>query len=331
MELARRLNEIAAANWSYAVVMVPVFYLPLALAAGGDEATSEGQRVSCARRAPKDFASGGVTVIKNGKPPCRIVFRKTGVRLEAVADGSRPDPGRTVLRDSGGRFYSANAPGFRSVITVWDRKGGYVSSFGREGEAPGELSANGMLSLLMDDGDNLHVRDGAYAWSVFSPDHEFLRRVPAKAMVGLRGTTVILDNPNGPDEQRRIWIRPDEVLSLGGFGRCLAPDLRTGEGGAVPLPPLPREAHRLLGWRHLLGRSGRRRFGRLRSGGVGNRRRAAADVSPPCVLVRVAGGPANIGARAPAAHRRDGPSLRHGGSSDRGVRGSHTEGSPPNS
>ncbi len=50
-----------------------------------------------------------------------------------------------------------------------------------------------MLSLFMDDEDNVHVRDGAMRWSVFSREHEFLRRVSAVEMGGLPGTTVILD------------------------------------------------------------------------------------------------------------------------------------------
>ena len=47
----------------------------------------------CPRKTPRDFAPGTVTKIKDKKPPCRFLFRETGVRLEAVADGSRPDPG----------------------------------------------------------------------------------------------------------------------------------------------------------------------------------------------------------------------------------------------
>ena len=99
-----------------------------------------------------------------------------------------------VLRDSKGRFYSANARGWDAVISVWNPRGEYVTSFGGPGEGPGELSARGGLSLFIDDADRLHVRDGSPAWSVFSPEHEFLRRVPAQVMGGFRRTTVILDN-----------------------------------------------------------------------------------------------------------------------------------------
>ncbi|MDE2874185.1 MAG: hypothetical protein OXQ93_02020 [Gemmatimonadota bacterium] len=96
--------------------------------------------------------------------------------------------------DSNGRFISANAPGFRTAISVWDTRGRYLYSFGREGEGPGELSARGSLSLFIDGRDNVHVRDGSPSWSVFSSRHEFIRRVPSDVMVGLPGSTAILDD-----------------------------------------------------------------------------------------------------------------------------------------
>ena len=162
--------------------------LPLLLVshARGGESTQP-----CARPAARDFA---VAVVVDRKPPCRIEFRETGVRLEAVADGSRPDPGLAVLADSDGRFISANAPGWTSVISVWDSRGRYLSSFGRDGECPGELSSRGALTLFIDARNNLHVRDGAQGWSVFSTEREFLRRVPAIHMGGLPRTTIILDD-----------------------------------------------------------------------------------------------------------------------------------------
>ena len=99
-----------------------------------------------------------------------------------------------VVRDSKGRFYSANARGWGGVISVWNARGEYVTSVGRAGEGPGELTDRGRLSIFIDGDDRLHVRDGGFNWSVFSPEHEFLGRVPAQVMVGLQRTTVILDN-----------------------------------------------------------------------------------------------------------------------------------------
>ena len=161
-------------------------------------------RVSpCPRAEERTFPIGSVTRVAEEKPPCRIRFRETGIRLDAVADGSRPDPGRTVLVDSNGRFITANATGWDATISVWDSRGRYLSSFGREGEGPGELTQRGMLTMFIDGRDNLHVRDGAFAWSVFSPRHEFLRRVPANMMGGLPGTTVILDDGSALASDRR--------------------------------------------------------------------------------------------------------------------------------
>ena len=181
-----------AKAWNGLIVALAVS-LPLAPALpdeGGD-----GQERPCPRKPARDHPVGGVTVVKDGRPPCRIVFRKTGIRLEAVADGSRPDPGMTVLQDSKGRFYSANPPGGEPVIVVWDPQGKYLTSFGREGEGPGEFSARGGLTLYMDHENQLHVRDGAGSWSVFSRDHKFLRRVPIRVggMLSDARTTVILD------------------------------------------------------------------------------------------------------------------------------------------
>ena len=175
-----------------ALVAALVFSLPPVLATGGEEGAH--RHSPCPRKAPRDFARGTVTKIEDEKPPCRLIFRETGVRLEAVTDGSRPDPGRNAVVDSDGRFYSTNAPGFRSVISVWDPGGEYVTSFGGVGEGPGEFSSNGALMLFTDGENNLHVRDGGPSWSVFSPDHEFIRRVPATVMGGYSPKkTIILD------------------------------------------------------------------------------------------------------------------------------------------
>ena len=175
-----------------ALVAALVFSSPPVLATGGEE---DAQRdAPCPRKTPRDFAAGTEAKIKDNKPPCRFIFRETGIRLEAVADGSRPDPGSTVVMDSDGRLYSTNATGFQSVISVWDPGGEYVTSFGRVGEGPGEFSARGDMTLFMDDENNLHVRDGGPSWSVFSPDHEFIRRVPAHVMGGSsEKRTIILD------------------------------------------------------------------------------------------------------------------------------------------
>ena len=100
----------------------------------------------------------------------------------------------TVVVDSNGRFFTSDAPGWKAIISVWDSQGGYLSHFGGEGEGPGELSARGGMRLFIDSRDNLHVRDGSFRWSVFSPEQQFLRRVASNMMGGLPWTTVILDD-----------------------------------------------------------------------------------------------------------------------------------------
>lgn len=158
------------------------------------EKSVEGQTARCPRQAARTFVPGSVTDIADAEPPCRIEFRESGIRLEAVADGSRPDPGRTIVVDSRGRFISANARGWEGVISVWDTRGRYLASFGGEGDETGGFSRRGVLNLMIDGQDNVHIRDGSPSWWVFSPEHRFVRRAPAQAMGGLFGRTVVLDN-----------------------------------------------------------------------------------------------------------------------------------------
>ena len=155
---------------------------------------SQARPSPCPTDPGRSVASGSVIEIRDRNPPCRIEFHETAIRLEASVDGSRPDPGMTVVVDSNGRYYSGNAPGWRAVISVWDSRGRYLSSFGGEGEGPGELSARGGLRLFIDGRDNLHVRDGRLRWSVFSPEQEFLRSGGSNVMGGVEWTTVVLDD-----------------------------------------------------------------------------------------------------------------------------------------
>ncbi len=152
------------------------------------------QTPPCPRQPGRSLSSGAVVEIRDRNPPCRVEFRDTGIRLDAAADGSRPDPGQTVLVDSNGRFVSANAPGWRAVISLWDSRGRYLSSFGGEGEGPGELGGRGTMSLFIDGRDNLHVRHGLGRWSAFSPRQEFLGDLPWGNVGGGPWTTVVLDD-----------------------------------------------------------------------------------------------------------------------------------------
>lgn len=148
----------------------------------------------CRRNPERSLPAGSVTTISDGRPPCRIEFRETGIRLEAVADGSHPDPGRSVVMDSNGRYISANAPGWTGVVTVWDARGAYLASFGRVGRGPGEFTVRGMMNLFVDRRDNVHIMDGGFMWSVFSPEHEFLWTTSAYAVTGFELNTAILDD-----------------------------------------------------------------------------------------------------------------------------------------
>ena len=210
--------------------------LPMAVLAGPCDVPVAETTGPCPRQLEPTRRLGPVIVIDDRDPPCRFVFRATGVRLEASADASRPDPGPTVVMDRNGRFYSANAPGFASDISVWDAQGGFLTSFGRAGEGPGEFSGSGNLSLYVDGQNRIHVRDGGFAWSVFSADHQFLRssgiRVPG--MLVDERLTAILDSGSaltgdGYRSDRENYFRviaPDGTLerSFGPVGRAVAQD-----------------------------------------------------------------------------------------------------------
>lgn len=171
--------------------------LPLAsiALAAAPEIPSEGQN-PCPRKAPRAFPPGSVMEIEESDPPCRLVFRPTGVRLEATVDGSRPDPGPTVVMDGRGRFYSTNASGFVSVISVWDPQGNYVTSFGGVGEGPGELRRQPGIRMFVDGDDRLHVWESGAQWSTFSADHEFISRnsLQVQNLALDARMTVFLDN-----------------------------------------------------------------------------------------------------------------------------------------
>ena len=133
----------------------------------------------CPREPARAVFKGTVADVTND-PPCRLVFRPTGVRLTAVPDGSRPDPGPLVVKDGRGRYYSTEADGWGPTISVWSADGSYLSSFGTAGDGPGEFGTES-LALFVDAGDSLHVWD-SYDWSVFSPEHEFVRQISSRAI-----------------------------------------------------------------------------------------------------------------------------------------------------
>jgi hypothetical protein len=132
-------------------------------------------------------------VIPDVDAPCTLVFEESGVQLLPDSAGTRPDPGRRVVRDSRGIHYSANATGFPATVAVWAADGTYMRTMGRPGEGPGELSTRGALGLYMDSRDRVHVRDGGISWSVFTPAFEFERKVPL-ARGGTTDQTAVLDD-----------------------------------------------------------------------------------------------------------------------------------------
>lgn len=110
---------------------------------------------------------------------CRARFVNVGVELRADPTGSHPDPGRRVVRDRQHRYYSANAVGFRGVVSVWDSGGRFLQTLGQEGEGPSEFSGRGLLRLWVTD-TGLNVVDGSGRLTLISPTLDYLskRHVP---------------------------------------------------------------------------------------------------------------------------------------------------------
>ena len=187
----------------------------------------------CERSAPRAFELGEIVEIPDAEAPCDVEVRETGVQLLAVEDGSRPDPGTEVVRDGRGRFYSTGAFGFPNHVALWDEKGNFLKSFGREGDGPGEFSRRGMISIFVDGDDRVHVRDGGPRWTVFSSNQKLLWSVPALGMgtsdvtaildIGMavtRGTDgahyfTLLDSTGAP--HRAFGAVPDKLRQAGGY------------------------------------------------------------------------------------------------------------------
>ena len=234
--------------------------------------------LACPRPPARDFEPGAVIRIEDRDTPCRIEFRKTGVRLEAAADGSRPGPGFTVVMDGRSRFYTTGAAGWRSVISVWDSEGKYLRSFGGEGEEPGKFRA--IDALFVDGEDNLHVLDFA-GWSVFSPNHKFLRRTLVKPPFSLHkefgavlddGTILSSDRFVGPGGEAYFRVGdPDGTPRRAWAPASGGPDLGMG------YRPIS-----YVGGETFWGRSGRGRLEGvgIRPGGMGHGWRTEASGSP---------------------------------------------------
>ena len=100
----------------------------------------------CPRLSPRRFAAGDSIVLTTVNDyPCTVEFRATGIRLLPDPQGKRPDPGPRVVRDRSGRFFSANATGFSSVVVAWAEDGSFLTALGRPGEGPGNsIRAEGL-------------------------------------------------------------------------------------------------------------------------------------------------------------------------------------------
>ena len=115
----------------------------------------------------------------------------------------------------------------------------------------------GMMNLFVDRRDNLHVMDGGFNWSVFSPEHEFLRSTSAYSITGFEVNTIMLDDGNVlTSESARDQSRYFRVVdTTGAVWRTFAAVEGGFEWGLRPLA--------YAGGDTFLGSSAHRRRGRL--------------------------------------------------------------------
>lgn len=195
----------------------------------------------CVRAPEETFEVGAVIRIGEIEPPCRIEFYETGVVLRGDPAGARPDPGSAVVRDSRGRYYTANAQGFPSVLSLWSPEGEYLKSFSGPGDGPGELSTRGGVSIHVDGHDRLHVRDGGIRWSIFDEEQRFVRSVPAalsssRAIAFLNDGTAVSAATIPRDHYFTVLDSTGAVVtSIGPVDATHLAEAGTLEGGAIVL------------------------------------------------------------------------------------------------
>ena len=174
----------------------PVPFFATAAARGGANGPSPRPDApgadACPRKAARVFEADAVVTVGGDFGRCALRFRPTGARLKASPEGSWPDPGISVVRDSRGRLYSSGGRGWEAMVVVWDAKGKYLRTIGRKGEGPGEFEG-GAVTLNIDGRDYLYVRD-YHTWKIFAPDHEFVRTIQAEGAGSDIWRTAILDD-----------------------------------------------------------------------------------------------------------------------------------------
>jgi hypothetical protein len=142
-------------------------------------------------QAPQFRDSAGIRIVENPEsavPPAGrwVVARQPRVQI-GVLDGAEP----YVL--SGVRA-GAVLPDGRIVITtqrpvqarVYDPNGRHLTTFGREGEGPGEFSER-ISSVTLAGGDTLGLGNGTLGVNLFSTDGAFLGTVAGPLPSGVRG------------------------------------------------------------------------------------------------------------------------------------------------
>lgn len=135
---------------------------------------------------PALAAAQAVTDIPNasGCRGCRITVTRIATLGAFDGPGIIESENTGAVVDGRGRYFLFQP--YRPWVKVFDARGRYVTTMGREGAGPGEFRGVGMVRIGR--GDTIHVFDAELArHSVFAPDLRFVRAHPTELMPQVDG------------------------------------------------------------------------------------------------------------------------------------------------
>lgn len=120
-----------------------------------------------------------VLLVENRPPPCRLVFRDTGVELGNTSEEAPvPDP-ISVAYGPDGRYYTGGNTG----VGVWSAEGEPLSTLGGPGEGPGEFDSRGGFLIPVSGRDStIHIFSPDGWWHRFDTAGAFLGRIRSSAL-----------------------------------------------------------------------------------------------------------------------------------------------------
>jgi len=191
----------------------------------------------------------GVTVVTNGKRPAVRAGSAARLVLEpiwTIGGGGSPEQDFSTItavavRDDGSIFI---LDGKECLIKAFDAKAGFLRSFGKKGQGPGEL--NGPLGLMITPANELLVEDTINRrLSFFALDGKFLRHQSTAQGMGM-GLAGFLMDPNGRIAARSMSFEGGKYgMEIKTYDKDLKPGktlakVEIGNLGQMKIDPLSR-------------------------------------------------------------------------------------------